>query len=249
MVADEGVVAGAVAVEPGGRALVQVGAVGLRQARVGGVAEEDVVEGVAVVARVGSCGGVDEAGAREREQVAGDLAGEGGDGAERELASDDCSSLQHSPFRRGEAAEAACEHGFERGRQPFAAFGRERRELLGVERVALGELDDPLARLVVELRGAGDDRARLVVAERAERERARRAAARAPAGRGRARAAGRRRGRPGSRSGRASAGSAQWTSSSTSRTGCVRGERLEQAADGPVRLPERRRLRALGERA
>ena len=63
VVADERVVAGAVAVEPRRRALVQVGAVGLRQARVGGVAEEDVVEGVAVVAGVGSRGGVDEAGA------------------------------------------------------------------------------------------------------------------------------------------------------------------------------------------
>ena len=63
VVAGDRVVAGALAVDPVGRALVQVGAVGFRQGRVGGIAEEDVVEGVAVVARVGGRGGVDEAGA------------------------------------------------------------------------------------------------------------------------------------------------------------------------------------------
>ena len=90
MVAGDRVVARAVAVDPGCRAFVQVGAVGLRQARVGGIAEEDVVEGVAVVARVGGRGGVDEAGAGEREQLGRDLAvGKRGHRTERELAADD----------------------------------------------------------------------------------------------------------------------------------------------------------------
>ena len=167
VVADERVVAAAVAVEPGGGALVQVGAVGFGQARVGGVAEEDVVEGVAVVAGVGSRGRVDEAGPREREQAVGDLAvGECGDGAEGELASDDRGSLEHGSLRWVEASEAASEHRFERRWQPFAAFGRERCELLDVERIPLGEPDDALARLLVE--AGRKDLARMLVVQRAE---------------------------------------------------------------------------------
>ena len=65
VVAGEGVVARAVAVEPGGDALVQAGAVDLGQRGVGGVAEEDVVEAIAVVSRLGGRGRVDEAAAGE----------------------------------------------------------------------------------------------------------------------------------------------------------------------------------------
>ena len=172
MVAGDRVVARAVAVDPGGGALVQVGAVGLRQASVGGIAEEDVVEGVAVVARVGGRGGVNEAGAREREQLGGDLAvGERGNGTERELAADDGGALENRPLGLFEPAEPACEDCLQRRRQSFAALGRERGQLLGVERVALGQLDDPLTRRLVDHGGAGDDRPRLLLAERAERER------------------------------------------------------------------------------
>ena len=60
---------------------MEVGTVRLRQARVGGVAEQDVVEGVAVVAWGGAWGGMDEAAAGEREEMADDVAvGECGDG-------------------------------------------------------------------------------------------------------------------------------------------------------------------------
>ncbi len=151
---------------------MQVGTVGFRQASVGGVAEEDVVEGVAVVARVGGRGGVDEAGACEREQVASDLAArERGDRTERELPPDDRRSLQNRPCRSVETSESSCEDGFERRRQPLAALGRERGQLLGVERVALGQLDDPIERLLVDRGGAGGDLPRLLLAERPERER------------------------------------------------------------------------------
>ena len=75
---------------------MEVGAVGLRQAGVGGVAEEDVVEAVAVVAGVGAGGGVDEAAAGECEQVRAttSVLGERGDGAAGELAADDGGALE-----------------------------------------------------------------------------------------------------------------------------------------------------------
>ena len=50
MPADDGVVAATVPVEPPGRALVQAGAVALRQRPVCGVSEQDVMEAVRVVA-------------------------------------------------------------------------------------------------------------------------------------------------------------------------------------------------------
>ena len=146
------------------------------------------------------------------------------------------------------AAEAACEHGFERGRQPFAAFGRKRCELLDVERVPLGELDDPLACLVVHLRGAGDDRARLVLTQRAQRERVAQRPLQLRAGEAEheQRCVGavgqvvdqvdERRLRP-------------VDVVEHEQDGLLSGEGLEQPADGPVRLPERRRLRAFGQRA
>ena len=218
VVADERVVAGAVAVEPDGRAFVQVGAVGFGQARVGGVAEEDVVEGVAVVARVGGRGGVDEAGAREREQVAGDLAvGERGDGAEGELASDDGSALEHRPLGRIEPAESACEHRLERRRQPFAAFGRVRRELLDVERSCPSASSTiRFACLLVELGGAGDELARV---------------ARRPAGRARA----------ARRASRSSSGRARQRTSSGASSFARRGSRPGRAGGlGPVHVVEDR---------
>ena len=147
-----------------GDALVQVGAVGFRQGRVGGVAEQDVVEAVAVVAGLGGCA----AGGRSRRRESASsscatwLVRERGDDAARELASGDGGALEHAPLGVGEPAEPAGEDGLERRRQPLAALGREGGELLGVERVALGELDDPLARLLVEVGGAGDELARLV---------------------------------------------------------------------------------------
>ena len=105
VIAGDRVVARAVAVDPGDGAFVQVGAVGFRQAAVGGIAEEDVVEGVAVVTGVGGRGGVDESGAREREQLRCDLTvGERGDCAERELAADDGRALEDRPLRRVEPA-------------------------------------------------------------------------------------------------------------------------------------------------
>ena len=60
---------------------MEVGAVRLCQAPVGGVAEQDVVEAVGVVAWVGAGCGVNEAAAGEGEEVADDVAvGECGDG-------------------------------------------------------------------------------------------------------------------------------------------------------------------------
>jgi hypothetical protein len=65
VVAGEGVVAWAVAVDPGGSALVQSRAIRLGERAVRRVAEEDVVEAVAVVARCGAVGGMDETAPRE----------------------------------------------------------------------------------------------------------------------------------------------------------------------------------------
>ena len=179
VVADQGVVAGAVAVEPRSRALVQRRAVGLRQRRVGGVAEEDVVEAVAVVAPLGGAAGWTKLRRESDESAASTgLLGERRHDAARELASDDRGALEHCALgrRAGRAGRRA---------PPRASAAGRRRPRLRTRRAARRTARSP--RRARRSAPASPrraprlaPRARARPRRRAGRERSRRQAERAP---------------------------------------------------------------------
>ena len=136
MVADDLVRRVRLAVQPVGEALVQARAVGLRQAVVGDVAHEHVVEAERFL-RAGD--GADEAHADELEQVARERCRcirrrELDEGAVRELAADDGGALEQRPLVRFEQVEPALEQRLHRGRHVVEHAGatlvRVREELL-----------------------------------------------------------------------------------------------------------------------
>ena len=128
-----------------------------------------MVEAVAVVTGGGAAGRVDEAAARRaRRALRPPVPRKVPRRRRGELASDDRRSLQHRPLRVGEPAEPAGEHRLERRREALAALGGEGGELLGVQGISLGERDDTHHRLLVELRDARHELARLLVGESTE---------------------------------------------------------------------------------
>ena len=159
--------------EPVGETLVEIRALALRQRRIGDVADQDVVEPEAAVAR-----GTDESPADERCKVDVELAldvrrRDGGESGARELASDGGGTLEQPALTGREPVETTGQQELERWRYraelPF--FCRVGEKLLGVERVSLGELGDAGAQricLAVVARERVEEVARVLRLERRE---------------------------------------------------------------------------------
>ena len=125
----------------------------------------------------------DEAFSHERHQVSADrrelaLRRERCDRTSPELAPDDRRSLEHCTLVGVETVEAACEQRFDRRRNGCEVVILARLldpgdELLGEQRVALGELDDAAALVFVDgVAGeVGDERSGVVAVERTESQR------------------------------------------------------------------------------
>ena len=102
MIADESVITVAVAVEPSGNALVQTGSLGFGQGCVGGIAEEDVVEAVTVLAGLGSRGRMNDARRESEERTASTGPSESAHDAAGELSSGHSGPLDETPLGVGE---------------------------------------------------------------------------------------------------------------------------------------------------
>ena len=165
---------GPVLLQPGGEALVEVGAGRLGQRLVGGVADQQVAEAEAVLARELRPVRPDQLLADERGQARGDLGLLGREclhGAAVEDLALDRAALEHAPLARLELVEPGREQRLQRRRDDDLALrlSGHRDHLLDEERVAA--------------RGASDPRAQVVggAARGSARRRRRRAAARAGA--------------------------------------------------------------------
>ena len=165
----------------------------------------------------------------------------------RELAADERRPLQQLAFPETQPVEAAREQRLERGRNGLqgARLAGVGEQLLGVERVPLGDGDDPGGELRVGAPAEGADKLVASVRRRAASARSTgraSSAARAASGRARQRTkigASSRSPRCSMRS--SSVGSAQWMSSNTSTAGRSRRDRSEEAPQGGrARHPSRR---------
>ena len=181
-------------VRPGGQAprerLVELGAALLREAVVGGLADERVRETEHVLAGRRGAVGTDQLLLDERDEL-------GGDGRRTGLPEERCERarleapalyrgvLQHRPLSRIEPGDARRQHRLDgRGQRGVSPLRTDRRKLLEEERIALGELHDARRRVGAELLGPGalDERARLVLRKRVEREQRARGHRRRPGG-------------------------------------------------------------------
>jgi hypothetical protein len=156
-----------------GDALVQLGAFGLGQGCVGDLPHEDVVEPE-------TCGrGLDESRLhrplQERVDRRGQLGrGQARENVRRELAADERRPLQQPAFPETQPVEAGREQRLDRGRNGLqgARLAGVGEQLLGVERVPLGDGDDPGGELRVGAPAEGADKlVRLFVVEPLQRDR------------------------------------------------------------------------------
>ena len=145
---DQGV---AVLVEPVGEAGVQVGTDRLGERVVGGIADQQMAEAVAVVAGELGAVGADELVAHERGEPGRDLRLLGRQrlhGAAMEDLALDRASLEHAPLGLVELVEAGCEQRLQRRRHvDLLVPGGHREHLRDEERVAGRSVGDPLAQL------------------------------------------------------------------------------------------------------
>ena len=164
VVADDLVAGVAPRGEPVGEALVQLGAVVLRRALVGGLADEGVGEAERVVPRELRSVGADQPLAHQRDQVAVQVGAllrrdELREGAAVERPPLDGGARQHPALAGLEPVDARGEDGVEARRErlrPALRLGGD--ELLEEQRVALGALDDALGRAAApRLRGQPAD--------------------------------------------------------------------------------------------
>ena len=138
---------GPVLLEPGGEALVQLGACGLRQCLVGRVADQEVAKAEAVLAgqlrlRSGLISSLRTSAARRG--VTGVLGCERLNGAAVEDLALDRAALEHRPLRCLELVEACREQRLQGRRNDHLTFrlGGHRQHLLDEERVAAGRPHD-----------------------------------------------------------------------------------------------------------
>ena len=139
---------GTVLVEPVREALVQVGSFGLRQRLVGGVADQEMPEAEAVLARELRTVGAHQLAADQRGEVPRDvrfLGCQGGHRPEVEDLSFDGAAFEHTPLGRVELVEPCREERVEVRRHFDVAVAvcRPREELLDEEWVAAGRAQDP----------------------------------------------------------------------------------------------------------
>ena len=142
---------GFVKLQPAGETLVEVGPCPLGDPGVGRIPDQGVPEAETVLAGNARPGGLDELPAHESEQRRPQglvPAVQGGHGAGPELLAHDRCPLEHLALARLETVEPRGEEGLDRRRQRdeldgVASFvGKHRDELLGVERISLGNLRD-----------------------------------------------------------------------------------------------------------
>jgi hypothetical protein len=162
--------------EPAGEALVELCARLLRDRFVGSLADEHVPKSKNVFPGEVRPLGADQALAREGEQVAARarahvVRAEVGDGAPLEDLARDRGQFDHRTLFGGETVEASGEKGLDRRGHPqlAAVLCREGDHLLDEERVALGDLDDPVALAFGQLRlseKVGDQHLRRALRER-----------------------------------------------------------------------------------
>ena len=148
---------GAVLLQPGCEALVELGAGRLRQRLVGGVADQQVAEAEAVLARELRPVRPDQLLAHERGQARrhlGLVGCERLDGAAVEDLALDRAALEHAPLGRLELVETGREQRLQRRRDDHVALrlAGHRQHLLDEERVAARGASDPLAQLAGDLR-------------------------------------------------------------------------------------------------
>ena len=155
MVADE-LFASVAGLHPPGKALVELGARALRDTGVGDISDQRVPEAEAVLSRDARHGRLDEVTANELEQRRPEGRVPAVEGCHRprpELLADDGRPLEHVPLLMVETVEARCEESLDRRRQGHELqsctrlLGEHRHELLGVERIALGDLGHACAQL------------------------------------------------------------------------------------------------------
>jgi len=155
VVADHLVELLAPAVEPVGEALVQLGAELLRDALVGGVADQHVAEAEGVLDRLMRA---DELLADERRQLSSRgpavVRSELRESLPLELEADDGGTLDHLSLLIGERVEASSEKRLNRRRHILGVttFREHREQLLDEERVPFGRVADPGADVIVEPR-------------------------------------------------------------------------------------------------
>jgi hypothetical protein len=146
--------------EPGGETLVEVAARLLRDPGIGDFTDQHVVEAESIVALFVGAHGPDQASADEGKQPpvgASELIRRSQlhDGSASEFAACDCGPLEQGAFLRLKPVEAACEQGFDGGRQRLDGFWpcflEEGEQLLDKEWVSLGDLDNARSRRLSKL--------------------------------------------------------------------------------------------------
>src|SRR6266511_3245938 len=164
--------------EPLGEALVEVGALTLRDRLVGRVADEHVTEAEAVITGQDRLIWSDERLAHQREELGADAGALGfreelHDGAAMEDAPFDRAALEHRALLRREPVDARRQERLERQRDRerlVAVLALHRDELLNEERVPFGRLDDARSLLAAELAERLDEMRRVGPRERLQRE-------------------------------------------------------------------------------
>ena len=163
----------AVLVEPVGEPGMQVGADRLGECVVGGVADQQVTEAIAVVARELSAVGTHELAPHECGEPGRDLRLLGSERLHAAAVEDlalDGAALEHPALGLVELVEAGRQQRLQRGRHvDVAILGRHREHLRDEERVAARRAGDPLAQLARD--GVADQRVRLLRGERLEAQR------------------------------------------------------------------------------
>ncbi len=139
-------------VEPVGEAGVQVGADRLGEGVVGGVADQQMAEAIAVVAGDLSAVGTDELTPHECREPGRDLRLFGSERLHAAAVEDlalDGSALEHPALGRVELVEPRSEQRSQRRRHvDLSVLGHHREHLRDEQRVAAGSVCDPLAQLV-----------------------------------------------------------------------------------------------------